>query len=101
MLPKWIQDSDQRVIVHKRESGKMLHKQPVKIVGREKDKALFVGPLRSQVIMQEMLDVDGVGRTRQFDADAKGGRSGGYRKGGKRLTQAERDAAVIAHSIEK
>ena len=95
MLPKWIQDSEKPIIVHQRESGKMLNKEPVKIRSRVKDKALFVGGEVQIQLMQETLNREGVGKTRMFDANAKRGTS----KQG--FSEAEHEAATIAHSIEK
>lgn len=102
-LPKWLAvQKKQKVKVHsQQDQAGMVHKGVIAIEGRREDMALFVGGGRSVQIMQEMMDVEGYGRTRKFDADAKGGRSGGYRKGSKRLTKAERQAATVAHSIEK
>lgn len=89
-LPKWLQDTGRPVVVHQKESAKMLSKAPVKVKGHEEDLALFVGSARGQIIMQETLDREGVGRTRMFDANAKGGKSK------KPFSEAERKAAKIA-----
>ena len=90
MLPKWIQDSGKPIIVHQRESGRMLDKTPVKIQSRAEDKALFVGGKVQIQLMQETLNREGVGKTRMFDANAKRGKS---KRG---FSAAEDKAAKIA-----
>ena len=94
-LPKWLQNSEQKISTHQKESGQMLNKATVKVEGRPSDVALFVGSSRSQIIMQETLSREGVGKTRMFDANAKSG------KNRRPLSKAERHAVTVAHSIDK
>lgn len=88
-LPKWLQ-GEQAVSCDKDRKTGVRMTGRVGIGCKADDPVLLVGDKVKCQLMQETLDREGVGKTRMFDANAKGG------SGKRQLTEAEAEAAKTA-----
>jgi len=89
-LPKWLVESNQVVSCDGDQKTGVRMTGRVSIGRKADDTVLLVGDEVKCRLMQETLDREGVGKTRMFDANAKGG------SGKQQLTDAEVEAAKTA-----
>ena len=94
-LPRWLRGQKIAKVYYRGHKTDHAKTDLVKIQPKAEDKALLVGNSMKTRLTQENLDREGYGRQRCFDANAKGGKSG------REFSEAEREAAKVASSIEK